>query len=532
MNADAAGKTYDGEAVNESAFVVTATTANYPLNKATVTYSYKKVTGYDSASNPITQVVEGAPTDAGTYLVTATAVRRGYANATATAQFTIAPKEVTISVTGAVDSITYGDTLPTLGKEVVGVLEGEDLGLTGDYQIVKDGTAVTEAVPNAGVYTISGNFVATNQNYTITPETKAFTILKKDLEDVDDTIEIVSELTNAIADYGVTGAPAFTVVYKAQTGNKTLVSDVANPEAYDYAVNAPTVLADGNYTIEVVGEGNYTGIREISWKVTETDETKEAARAAIAEAAKVEFTDFTVASEANKKIGVAVKGSVESPEGKEYKIIKTGLLYYRSADTEPDMTKLTVENVDKVSLFNTSRDNQNSISSVIKDTYDNIYFVGYIVVTDGTYNVTKYTSVVNTSVSRIQNMPVLVDQATSVGFTEFIAGTSNKVGVKLHSSIAEESGLTLKEAGVLYYREADAPTDAILTVENGKNKTNGVKVVTGTAEDISTTIKDTGNGIYFKGYMIVVDNETGIEYTKYTETVKKTFDEVNAEQPV
>ena len=354
---------------------VTVTGATYDGNEHTPTIAVEELT------------VEGAPTDAGTYLVTATAVRRGYENATATAQFTITPKEVTISVTGAVDSITYGDTLPTLGKEVVGVLEGEDLGLTGDYQIVKDGTAVTETVPNAGTYTIKGNFVATNQNYTITPETKAFTILKKDLEDVDNTIEIVSELTNAIADYGVTEAPAFTVVYKAQTGNKTLVSDVANSETYDYAVNAPTVLADGNYTIEVVGEGNYTGIRETNWTVTETDEAKEAARAAIAEAAKVEFTDFSIVSESNKRIGVTVHGAVESPEGKNYTVLKTGLVAYRGKEL-PEGTKLTIEEADGTTIYNLSK-GINYSSSTMKDTEDSIYIRGYVIVGDGTYKAVK-----------------------------------------------------------------------------------------------------------------------------------------------
>lgn len=521
LDASAAGKTYDGEAVNESAFVVEAKTANYPLNKATVTYSYKKVTGYDSASNPITQVVEGAPTDAGTYLVTATAVRRGYAPATATAQFTIAPKEVTISVTGAVDSITYGDTLPTLGKEVVGVLEGEDLGLTGDYQIVKDGTAVTEAVPNAGVYTIKGNFVATNQNYTITPETKAFTILKKDLEDVDGTIEVVSELKNAIADYGVTEAPAFTVVYKAQTGDKTLVSDVANSETYDYAVNAPTVLADGNYTIEVVGEGNYTGIREIKWTVTETDEAKEAARAAIVKYVTVKAPEFVVMSESNRIIKIKAESSVDKTGNPNLEVLKTGTIYYRGADLNG--TELTLDTVGTVIDEGTGiavKDvtKGTTASSVnVSDKYNGIYVRNYAIVGDGTYQAVVYTDTVKTSIeeldAKVQELKEALEKVTVSASATIVSGTT----VKLSAS-AERGDFTNSETGVVYYRGADLNGNE-LTLDNvGTEIDNGMtikRVSKGTTAS-SVNVGDKYNGIYYRGYITVTDSD-GNTHTKYTD---------------
>ena len=125
---------------------------------STATYQYKvKGAADDTYSNT-------KPTDAGEYTLQATiAESDGYVGATATTDFTIAPKAATVKANDA--GKTYGGTDPELTAAEDGVVDGDTL----NYTLSR------AAGENVGEYAITVT-LGENPNYDITPANGTFTI--------------------------------------------------------------------------------------------------------------------------------------------------------------------------------------------------------------------------------------------------------------------------------------------------------------------------------------------------------------------
>ena len=162
-------KTYDGKAVGVPAF----TTTNDTTDEDFVQAEYKLKNAEDSAYTTT------APKDAGTYLVRITvAGDENYKEASATAEFTISPKDITKAEVTLGDSLTFNGKAQTQTIKSVAIGESEEkLTLTaGDYEV--SGATQTDAGNYTLTVTGKGNFTGS--------ATKDFTIAKADASAIAD----------------------------------------------------------------------------------------------------------------------------------------------------------------------------------------------------------------------------------------------------------------------------------------------------------------------------------------------------------
>ena len=222
--------TMEGWTYGERAKTPTATSTTNPeteFNK--ISYQYKLK---DAEDGTYTDTV---PTDAGEYTVKAIFPANGnYNAATATANFTIKPKELTVNVTPE-DKVYDGTTTATLSTAT---LDGVETADTSKVTLVTDGVSAAFDNANAGTdksVTLTGEYTLTGdaaKNYTVTQPTG----LKADITQAPLTI---------------TGA---TVTSKTYDGND---SATITAVSFSGLKNGETLTADVDYT---VSDAKYDGV--------------------------------------------------------------------------------------------------------------------------------------------------------------------------------------------------------------------------------------------------------------------------------
>ncbi|MCR0329021.1 MBG domain-containing protein [[Clostridium] innocuum] len=223
-------KTYDGTAVNNAPAV------NKSGSTGAVTYAWEKkknVTEWES--------IAVAPTDAGTYRVTATvAADDNYNKASSVAkEFIISKANSSISVTANLDKVYNGSAVsstPTIeksGSTGVVTYAWEKKNNRGDWE------RITAAPINAGIYRVTATVVA-DDNYKSAAATKEFTIsqaepsytVPKDLQGVygqslkDITLPNGFAWTDQTLDVGNAGINEFTLTYTPEDDNYKTVTDI------------------------------------------------------------------------------------------------------------------------------------------------------------------------------------------------------------------------------------------------------------------------------------------------------------------
>ena len=218
----ASGKTYDGTAV-------TATVTN---NADTTDYS-SSIVYRDNDGDVVTEAV-----NAGTYTANLTLTSANSTEVTASVEFTIDEKAITVTADNK--SKTYGEDDPTFTYTATGLEVNDTL----------TGTLSRETGENVGTYAITQGTLA-NPNYEITFVEGTFTINGVD-------ISAATAVQNGTLTYdGTAQTPTFTVTL----GNTTLTAD-----DYDVIVTAQTNA--GSYTATIEGKGNCEGtIADVAWKI-------------------------------------------------------------------------------------------------------------------------------------------------------------------------------------------------------------------------------------------------------------------------
>ena len=172
-------------------------------------------------------LTDGKPVNVGTYTASFT-----HEGATASVEFTISPKSITVTADNA--SKTYGEDDPTFTYTATGLEVNDTL----------TGTLSRETGENVGTYAITQGTLTNenNPNYDITFVDGTFTINGVDISDA-------TAVQNGTLTYdGTAQTPTFTVTL----GNTTLTAD-----DYDVTVTAQTNA--GDYTATIIFKGNYTG---------------------------------------------------------------------------------------------------------------------------------------------------------------------------------------------------------------------------------------------------------------------------------
>lgn len=223
-------KTYDGTAVNNAPAV------NKSGSTGAVTYAWEKkknATEWES--------IAVAPTDAGTYRVTATvAADDNYNKASSVAKkFIISKANSSISVTANLDKVYNGSAVsstPTIeksGSTGAVTYAWEKKNNRGDWE------RITAAPINAGIYRVTAT-VAADDNYKSAAATKEFTISQAepsyiapmDLQAIygqslkDITLPTGFAWTDQTLDVGNAGINEFTLTYTPENDNYKIMTDI------------------------------------------------------------------------------------------------------------------------------------------------------------------------------------------------------------------------------------------------------------------------------------------------------------------
>ena len=327
-----------------------------------------------------------------------------------------------------------------------------------------------------------------------------FSISRKSLNSKDIKIEL-AENPSIIADGDDwTYAPDLTVT----DGDMVLVEGTEEnieSTSYDFLASGVRTKLPGVYTIEIKGEGNYTGFISTEWTVKE--------------ASKIDLGISGI------KTGNKVTFTV-SRDITDGSVLESGFIYTK---TGADLTgiKLGDNRIDGTNIKNsksTNTDAAGSVSQTITDSGNGISVIGYVTIeTASGETVTRYTDVLTTTFAEASAEVVATD--LDLGVSGVKAG--NKVTFNITRNVKNAD---VVESGFIYTK-----TGADLTgIKLGDNRIDGTNIKnskstnTDAAGSVSQTITDSGNGISVIGYVTYI-TAAGETVTEYSDVMTKTFAE-------
>ena len=232
----------------------------------------------------VTYAVSGnKQTDAGDYKLTITG--NGNFTGTATADYTIAVKNITDA------QITLGDKLTYNGKEQtqsIASVTVDDLDVT--YTVTGD-----KAI-NAGDYTLT---ITANGNFAGTL-TADYTVARKDIQDAVVDVE----------------SPVYTGKIQTPKINGVTVDDMTLVEGTDYTALTRDAVSAGSYAMKLIGMGNFTGTADRTFTILK-------AEALTVEPIRVDVTNDYAASH-TVDLRAALNGVL--PEGCSFGAVNYGSL--------------------------------------------------------------------------------------------------------------------------------------------------------------------------------------------------------------
>lgn len=252
------GKVYSGTPVDSPTY------SHDTKNNGTASYIYYKKTGETYTAMTGSEV----PTNAGDYAVEVKIIgdNNYVVSTSAKKDFTITKKPITITAKSVTDKVYDGKPLTFVGKTVSEGIEDsgalctghtlKSITFSGSVTDVAD-VAVDNAISNAFICTNDNKTVNLADNYNITYTAGKLKVVPHSL----DRIKLNGKTDNT-AEVIFTGeAVGPTIVVEAdgiKGATKTLTKDT------DYTVTVsdtykPTAIYPGEYTVQVVGKGNYTG---------------------------------------------------------------------------------------------------------------------------------------------------------------------------------------------------------------------------------------------------------------------------------
>lgn len=448
---DNGSKVYDGVAIDK---MITVNVGDIPADKATVSTVYK-----DSEGN----VLDDVPVNAGEYTAEVTISAKGYTTQTLITDITVSPKPVTITGQLEKTNIIYTDDAPAVtGWDFDGIIDDDKDDFLENTDIIwtATGNTYTGEVETSDIFDQNYDFV-------VTPIT--FTIDAKDINSFDVTVAYTEK---AVLKNGVWTTCDDIVVTDTKTG-KPLV------EGEDYTVNGNTSKTTGNFTIELIGINNYTGVKEIPWDVVTSPED-----AAISKIVNYQTYDD------EGRVSFVVNNTYEGDKATKY-----GVLIYR--DEEPLAEDLTVNTEKAVNTEFT----QPLATFRAKDIGNGINVRPYMIIEDEYV----YGNQVNVDYEALKEA-----EALAAARTEIIATSNYDNEGRITFAISNVySGTEEVKYGVLITRDEEIANEE-LTFENAEvNSKFDFAVATFRAKDL-------GEGVTVKPYMIIGDTIVfGNQFTAY-----------------
>ena len=491
-------KTYDGKAV-KARVTFTDPTSDW-AKKADITYTYYK----DSVSEE--NKLDGAPADAGTYVVVAEITSDGYSFKTTTdaaaetytieQNFTIEKKQLDGKI--YID-LTYGDKLPNFDPDDLDTIDGW---VGNDKELLKQviaayyeehpeensvlaiGTRETVPAVNEAARKILNNY----------SDFVEITVKAKSIKSEDIIIELDENALLKEDDF--TDVSDSVKVYDARFGtNEDGTYKVQLEAGVDYEVNADTTAQAGTYNIEVVGQGNYKGRRTVEWNAEDTL------------APYMYVTKINTAVNPSKPDVEYVQFRVDNNIPKDIKVDEFGMIYVRG-----QVNELTVdtEGVTKKSLTDTT--SGSFVRSAISDTGSGISVVPFAVV-DGKY---YYGDIVYKTYADVYASENAKAEITKIN-TAVNSAKPDVNYVQFRVDNQSTGNVTVDEFGMVYIR---GQVDELNVDTEGSTK----KSTTNTGSFVRSAVSDTGSGISVVPYVLVGDKYY------YGDIVYKTWAEVKAEE--
>lgn len=496
-------KTYDGKNVSPNTYIYkigdnSKTAVLIPGADISCTY-YK----YDGKSN-ITEdyvnsltALNGAPKDAGTYIVKASASAEGYVFEDIYSLFTIRRK--TVNVTPAVSSKTFGDSDPdfsVISYSRSAIVKGDTVNITGAYGL--DSNYNTEA--DVGVYGLTiGNLKTDNNNYVLAIN-GTFEVTPRTISN-----ENVTVISRCIADAAGWAYPNEVIQVVATVNGKEKVLE----ENKDYKILSATRTKNlGKFSVQLEGIGNYTGSAANNVQIITADEIK------------ANLAMDIIGTKDNIKVTFLLSRNVE----KCGKAVESGYIYTK---TGADISGIEYDSklIDGVNIkkrFAEVHTNDGSVQFSVTDEGKSISIMGYVVYDTPAGKFAQYTPVKTVTYEQAVNETVTSGFRTQV----YSVKDGNKVTFRNYRS-ADGEKMTILESGFIYSKTGADISNA--TIESGIDGVNIKRSFTDDPRLIATiqqSITDTGSGISIKGY-IKYQTSNGIQY-EYSDIINTTYAKASA----
>ena len=513
-------KTYDGKEVTPK--VIFGEPDSYYALDADVDIKYYDISSIDGGLDGInTDDLDevAAPVNAGRYVAAATITCEGYATQILSKVLNIEKADLTVEASAKNKTMNYGEELPAVTAEDIAAINGLTAADRAFYeQLLADGKLKFDAPANTNtlVPMVNGELtedeMATVQNFTKNYNlnelywnlaTKAKSIKSDDV-----TVEFANGNTVVLDENGFVSESSIII---KDTG---ILNDDGEPTVLladtDYELNLESTATEGEYIVEIVGKGNYRGIR----KVTFTAIT--AAKAATK--LDVEFVETYVSNNKNR---IKFNASAAVKDG--YTVKETGVIYFNAATGTPE-AELTMDNVDGTNIKK-ARNLADSYTVGLLDNGNGVYARFYTIVNDGTNDYVVYA----TDEAVVYNYAEMSAKAATKLDVEFVETyvSNNKNRIKFNASAAVKDGYTVKETGVIYFNAATGTPEAELTMDN-VDGTN-IKKARNLADSYTVGLLDNGNGVYARFYTIVNDGTNDYVVYATDEAVVYNYAELSAQ---
>lgn len=509
-------KTYDGKEVVPTSFVYkTDDTDKAPvkLPGTKTTYTYYEYDGesvIDEAYVKTLKALDGAPKDAGTYLVETTVTAKGYSLEKVYATFTINQKEIAVIPNST--SKVFGEADPDLADftyDESAVAEGDTLTFTGEY-------AIPDYSGNAGVYPFElGTIAVDNDNYK--PIINGVYVVNAQ-ELTDANIKVIKECTVTEDGWWYPG-DCIKVIGTVDGKEIELVRPVYDEESKTYTntdfefISATKTKQNGEFSVQVKGVGNYIGYAEAMVLIHDKDYDQQAA---IADGVAVDIADAAL------KDGKKARFLLTPTLAEDWTVEAYGIIYDKTgAVTDAETAKAGLVLDGKyVTKTCSAKDGTPYALNVTPENNNDVWAVGYITVRKGAMKTTIYTEPKYGNVTELQ-----AKENVRINLADAVLKDEIKARFVLTPEIAE--GWTVKGYGIVYDKTGavtDAETAKAELVLGGKYVTKTCSAKDGTAYALNIThIND--NTIWAVGYITV--EKDGKTVTLYTEPKYAKVSELN-----
>ena len=497
-----ADKTYDGTAVVPSvSYDKNGESATVLPKDIKTTYTYYKYDGVSEITsdyiNTLTPLT-GAPKDAGSYILKAHTVARGYEFDDAYANFTIAKKQIT--VVPAVSSKVYGSAEPDLSDisyDTKDLVDGDTVNFTGEFALGSEDAPYDGSV---GTYAVSlGSVSVDNSNYEPTISSGDFTVVPQEITDAN--IKVRSKCIKSTDGWAY---PSNVISFTAMVNGEEV--EIFSGIDFEVITSIQTKNT-GKFSMQIVGIGNFTGFAAKDVEVVSLDMLREELKLTAPYATKNE--------DGIGRVSATLTNEIPS----DILVLESGIIYVKDVNCQ---TELILDNIGIDDIYK-KKNNSHAPSQTLNvtDPFGNgAKMRGYAVVSDGFSDFVIYTDVISDTY-----LGLTIDSAATVAISDAVP-TVNEEGIGRVSAtftheVAED--YTVVESGILYVKNMNSEDELVL--ENiGKN---GIAKKINSSNVSSQTLNVTdpnADGAKMRGYVTVSSgNKTK---TFYSDEVKGMYREL------